>query len=186
MLFVLASTIYSGTSGSVTYSLSSNLPSDGWSSFIVLRHYETQGIETLTATDSDDEYLVEWTATDSAAWASGKYRAYYYAEKAGEKTIVCEQVVYIQVNPEGAVVKTDDQLELEKVNEAISGVLDGKGTKNYSFETSVGRRSAERMDLSELRAHKQWLERRIRSAEAKAQGVADPFGYRRIHTKFTR
>lgn len=186
MVYVLATTIYAGTSGDATYQLSGKLPSDGWSSFVVIRHCETQKVYTLMAVDEGESFTVSFDAATSALWESGRYHAYYYAEKAGEKTISAKSVLHISPDPQGGVVKTADQLELEAVNKAIAGVLAGEGVQNYSFETAVGRRSADRMNLADLRQHKSYLERRIRSAAAKAAGRPDPHGHRKISTRFNR
>lgn len=183
---VLANTIYSGTSGGATYNLSGRLPSDGWGSFVVIRHAETQKIYTLAAVVVGEAFKVSYDSATSAAWDSGKYKVFTYAEKAGDKEICDESVTFIAVDPTGAVVKTADMVELEAVNKCIAGVLAGEGVQNYSFETAVGRRSADRMDLEALRKHKNHLERRIAADEAKAAGKPNPFGRRIIHAKFNR
>lgn len=76
---------------------------------------------------------------------AGEYAAFVYAVKGDEKQIVSTDTVHVLPNPEGPEVVTALQAELKAVDAAIAGVLAGQGVQSYTFETAVGRRSADRM-----------------------------------------
>lgn len=184
--FVNVKRVYAGTSGALEYCLDGYSAADGWASHVVLRHRETQAVIQLAADGTGEDYSAAFAAGESSSWKAGEYRAYVYASRQGEKKVVAEYDLQIHPDPEGDVSKTSDEVELEAVQRAIAGVLAGEGVQNYSFETAAGRRSADRMSLSELRAHQQHLERRVRSARAKAEGRPDPHGFRQVHARFNR
>lgn len=182
---MLPATIYAGASWEATYSLTRK-PADGWASRLVLRNKETQEVYQVGAVPDGQKYKLAITPTISAAWAPGEYTAHLYASKTGEDEHHHSQSISILPNPAGNAVTDPLRDELADVNAAISGVLAGKGVQSYQFETAVGRRSADRMSLEELRKHRDDLMRRIENRDAKAEGRKSRHGWRKIQGKFVR
>lgn len=178
--------IYAGTTGALEYELAGYPVGDGWTSEVVLRHYETQEVITLGAVGDGESYTASYDEAASALWKFGKYRVYIYAIKPGSKNVVAEYALQILADPSGDVVQTPAEVELAAVKKAIAGVLAGEGVKSYTFETSAGRRSADRMELHELRAHQRQLERTVATERAQAEGRPNPYGRRTISARFNR
>lgn len=160
--------------------------SDGWVAKMVAQLGATK-IE-VTATADGDDHAFAATASTTAAWGTGKFLLWVFVEKDSDR-FTARGPVDFEVWPDpgaGSPALTDLEDQLAKCDEAIAGVIAGKGVASYTFETQAGRRSAQRMSLEELRAHRLWLADRVAQERARQQGGKPRVGWRRVRTKFTR
>jgi hypothetical protein len=133
-------------------------------------------------------WKVAITPEQSREWDIGPARAAALVEKDGER--VFERVFLweteVEILPSPLEPKTESkwEKELRMVEEAIEGVLKGKGVQSYQIQTIAGTRRVERMTLEELRKARNFLEGRV-AAERRRQGVrGGRSNWRKIGAKF--
>ncbi len=85
----------------------------------------------------------------------------------GEVGIVRRCELAVLPDPAGDCCgKTQSQLDLEAVDEAIRALVAGGAVQSYSIQTTVGQRQLTRMSLDELRKHRRWLVSRVNKERA--------------------
>lgn len=176
--------MHAGTTFEATVSSSLYPASDGWAAQIVA--VKGQARFEVNGTASGDDYAFEAAATITAEWSPGEYQLFVFALLDETKKLLCGPTPFrLWPDPSAATLTVSDlYTELEAVNEAIAGVLAGKGVQSYSFQTEAGSRSAQRMSLQELRQHKAWVEDRLEAELAQQGGRKARRGWRKIKTNF--
>lgn len=183
---MIPSSFTAGSTFSATETFTDYPASDGWTAKMVAQLGSTK-IQ-LISTASGDDHAFAATASATGAWSAGKFQLFVFVEKDSERHLARGPVDFeVWPDPAGAGAALSAlEEQLAAVDAAITAVIAGKGVQSYTFETQAGRRSAERMSLQELRAHRGWLSDRVEQERARQQGRKPRGGWRRVRTKFSR
>ncbi len=130
-------------------SLSDYLPSGGW--VLTYALVKTSVRIQITASNSNDEHLVEVAATTTAGYAAGDYAWQSYVTKAATSERYKFESGIIKILPNFATASTgyDDRSHAKKVLDALEATILGKASKDQ-LSYSIAGRSIERMAPSEL------------------------------------
>ena len=183
---MLAKCFRAGTTVVFSESLPAYPVEEGWEVYVIFHLPNEIGRVELS---SGSERVWNGTISPSLTenWEPGIYQAFLLASKGEEKEVIREMSVSVLPNP----LSTDRRLtrlqkELEMVTTAIEAVLEGKGVKSYQIQTTVGNRQLERMDLSELRRHKNYLEGKVEEEAVRMGTKKRSSRWRPVGVKFHR
>lgn len=172
-----------GTSADISINAPLYTAADGWAVKVVLQREGE--VREIALTEAAGLWAGAFMAETTATWTPAQYRLYVVATKSPSVEVIQEDDFCLLPNPLIAGSRTALQSEMVLVDAAITAVLEGRGVKSYQIQTDVGSRQLERMTLTELRDHKNWLQRQI-DQEAVSMGLKKPTAWRNIGTRFAR
>lgn len=150
--------------------LSNYLPSDGWTLKYYLRGVGT-GLD-ITATDEDDIFQVEITATNSAALTIGSYAWQSFAEKGADKKLIASGNLKIK---EGfatisAATTFDNRSAIKIALDNIDAMLANKATLDQQRYV-IGNRQLDRIPIPDLlnlrKEYQKFYNQEVRAEAAK-------------------
>lgn len=178
----MAKDFHAGETLTLDFDFSNYPASDGWAATFLLRTGST--VQRVTLAASGDSFGATVAATKTQDWPAGVHEAFVQVEKDGAKYIAHAREFTVRPRPDLEVSKTALELDLERVDEAITAILNGEGVAQYSITTAAGQRSIQRMDLADLRSHRKWLEQKIDAERVKLGRKPKNQQWRRIGARF--
>lgn len=126
---------------------------------------------TVTAQGAD--FLVTFSATDTAAMSKGDYRLVVLATKAGERFTILERTIRVEANP-ATLTTNAGQEHAEKMLTAIRAELQARvtGSGSASESYSIGGRAISKIPIAELERLEHIYLARVRRLQNRGRSMA--------------
>ena len=149
--------MFAGETADFSFDFSAYPADQGWSGEVFLTCASTRYSIALVANGSAMTATAD--AETTAAWAAGVYDLHVRVTHSdGRSRIAHQDRLAIKPDPSSATPSLSAyEIQLRKVDEAISAIVGGQGVQSYSITTAAGSRQIQRMSLAELRTHREWL-----------------------------
>ena len=128
----------------------------------------------VAATETDGEYLVTFTAVQTATLAAGNYTLVMSVTDGTDRYTTYSQSATIEANLAAAASATDTRSHARKVLDAIEAVLENRATKDQESYT-IKDRSLTRMSVEDLMMFRDRYKAEV-AREDRAERIAQGLG----------